>query len=151
MSRWLLKLFKDGNSTSSLDNLCLYSGTLTVKRWLLMFKQNFLCFSLCPFVSGALTGHDWKETLSLLFAPSLELFVYTKKIPTTLFFFQLSSPSSLSLPSYDACLDLLTIFVTLCWTHSRSFTSLVYWKAQHWTKLSRWGLSRTEKRKDHLL
>lgn len=103
-------------------------------------------FQFVSIVSGALTGHHWKEPLPILFAPSLQLFVYTDKIPMSLFFFRLSSPNSLGLPWYDGCFSLLIIFAALCWTHSGSSMSLVYWKAQHWTKLSRCGFSRAEYR-----
>jgi len=49
MSRWLLKITKDGDSTTSLGNWCQCLVPLTVKRCFLMFRENFLCFSLCPF------------------------------------------------------------------------------------------------------
>lgn len=46
MCRWLLKLCKEGNSSTSLDNLCLCSVTLMVKQCFLMFRQHVLCFGL---------------------------------------------------------------------------------------------------------
>lgn len=55
-------------------------------------------FQFVSVVSGALTGHHWKELLPILFTPSLQLFIYTDKIPMSLFFFgqsQLSWPSLL--------------------------------------------------------
>jgi len=48
MSRWVLNISKDGDSTDSLGNLFRCLTTLTVKKFFLMFKRNFLCFSLCP-------------------------------------------------------------------------------------------------------
>ena len=48
MSRRLLNLPKDGDSTTSLGNLCQCLVTLTAKKCLLMFRANLLCFSLCP-------------------------------------------------------------------------------------------------------
>lgn len=46
--RWLLKISKQGESTTSLGNLFSCSVTSTVK-YFLMFRWNFLCSSLCPF------------------------------------------------------------------------------------------------------
>jgi len=47
-SRWVLNISREGDSTTSLGSLFQCSVTLRVKKFLLMFRWNFLCFSLCP-------------------------------------------------------------------------------------------------------
>ena len=47
-SRWVLNISKEGDSTTSLGNLCQCSVTFTVKKHFLMFRGNLLGFSLCP-------------------------------------------------------------------------------------------------------
>ena len=42
-----------------------------------------------PIASGPVTGHHWKEPGSILFAPSLEIFIYIGKIPLCLLFSRL--------------------------------------------------------------
>ena len=39
---------REGDSTTSLDSLFQGSITLRGKKFFLMFRRNFLCFSLCP-------------------------------------------------------------------------------------------------------
>jgi len=46
-SRQVFNISREGDSTTSLWNLFQCSVTLRVKKFL-MFRQNFLCFSLCP-------------------------------------------------------------------------------------------------------
>lgn len=48
-SRWLLNIFKSGESTMSLGHLSQCLVSLTVKMCFLMFRESILCFSLCPF------------------------------------------------------------------------------------------------------
>lgn len=47
VSRWLLNIFKDRDSSTSLGNTCQCLVTLTVESFL-MCRQNLLCFSLSP-------------------------------------------------------------------------------------------------------
>ena len=44
----LSNISMEGDSMTSLGNLCLCSVTLTVKKYFLMFRVNLLGFSLCP-------------------------------------------------------------------------------------------------------
>jgi len=49
MSRRLLNISREGDSATSLGNLCQCSVTLTVKKnCFLVFRWTLLCFSLCP-------------------------------------------------------------------------------------------------------
>ena len=48
MSGWFLNIFKDGDSTTPLDNLCQCSVSLTAKQCFLIFRWSHLCFSVCP-------------------------------------------------------------------------------------------------------
>lgn len=44
----VLYISKDGNSITSLSNLCCCSANLVARKVFLMFEQNFPCSSLCP-------------------------------------------------------------------------------------------------------
>jgi len=48
VSRWVLNISREGDSTTSLGNLFQGFACLRVKKFFLMFSWNFLCFSLCP-------------------------------------------------------------------------------------------------------
>jgi len=48
LSRRVLNLSREGDSTASLGSLFQCSVTLRGKKFFLMFRRNFLCFSLCP-------------------------------------------------------------------------------------------------------
>jgi len=48
LSRQVFNISREGDSTTSLGNLFQGSITLRVKKFFLMFRWNFLCFSLCP-------------------------------------------------------------------------------------------------------
>lgn len=50
MSSWVLNVSKDGDSASSLGNLCQYLISLTVKKFFLSFRWSFQEFpgALCP-------------------------------------------------------------------------------------------------------
>ena len=47
LSRRVLNISREGDSTTSLGSLFQCSVTLRGKKFFLMFRQNFLCFSLC--------------------------------------------------------------------------------------------------------
>lgn len=69
MSRWLLSASRERDSTTSLGNLFQCSVSLTVKEFFLMFRCNFLCFSLCPFflfLSAALYWNCSRSSMSSL-------------------------------------------------------------------------------------
>lgn len=71
-------------------------------------QEEPLVFQWCP-----VPGQHRKEAVSVLFAPSLQVFMYIDEIPLTLPFFRLHYPSSPSLSSYERCSGPLTIFVAL--------------------------------------
>ena len=48
LSRRVLNISREGDSTTSLDSLFQGSVTLRGKKFFLMFRRNFLCFSVCP-------------------------------------------------------------------------------------------------------
>jgi len=48
LSRRVLNISTEGDSTSSLRSLFQCSVTLRGKKFFLMFRRNFLCFGLCP-------------------------------------------------------------------------------------------------------
>ena len=48
LSRRVLNISREGDSTTSLGSLFQCSITLRGKKFFLMFRRNFLCFSLCP-------------------------------------------------------------------------------------------------------
>ena len=48
LSRWVLNISREGDSTTSLGSLFQCSITLRGKKFFLMFRWNFLGFSLCP-------------------------------------------------------------------------------------------------------
>jgi len=137
LSRWVLNISREGESTSSLGSLFQGSVTLRGKKFFLMFKWNFLCFSLCPF------------PLVLLLAPLKRVWPHPLDIhPSDIYkhilgplsaFSRLNKPSSLSLSSSP-----LIILVALCWTLSSSSSSFLNWGAQNWTEYSRWGLTRAD-------
>jgi len=68
-----LNISREGDSTTSLGSLCQCSVTLRGKKFFLMFRQNFLCFSLCPLplvlslgtTEKSLAPSSWNPPLSL--------------------------------------------------------------------------------------
>lgn len=56
-------------------------------------------FLSVPIASRPGTEHYWREPVSVLFVPSLQLFMGTDEIPQSLLFSRLNSPGSLSLSS----------------------------------------------------
>jgi len=48
LSRRVLNISREGDTTASLGSLCQGSVTLRGKKFFLTFRRNFLCFSLCP-------------------------------------------------------------------------------------------------------
>ena len=56
--RWLLNISKEGDATTSVGNVFQSSVTLSVKKFLHMFRQTFLCFDLCPLPECLLLGRN---------------------------------------------------------------------------------------------
>jgi len=48
LSRRVLNISREGDSTTSPDNLFQCSVTIRGKKFFFMFRRNLLCFSLCP-------------------------------------------------------------------------------------------------------
>ncbi|KAK4829959.1 hypothetical protein QYF61_008090 [Mycteria americana] len=80
-------------------NLCQCLFILTVKEVFPDVQAALPVFQVVPIASCPLTGHYWKEPGSVLFKSSLQVFIHMHKIPLSLLFCMLNSPSSLSLSS----------------------------------------------------
>jgi len=65
LSRWVLNISREGDSTTSLGSLFQCSVILRGKKFFLLFRWNFLCFSLCPLPLGLSMG-----TTEMNLAPS---------------------------------------------------------------------------------
>ena len=69
-SRWPLNISEDGDSTTSLGNLCQCLITLTGKKCFLMFRGNLLCFCLCPLLLVMSLGTTGRSlALSAMYPP----------------------------------------------------------------------------------
>ena len=66
MSRWVLSISREGDSTASLGSLFQCFVTLTVKKFFLMFVWNFPCSSLCP-LPLVLLLHTTEKSLATVF------------------------------------------------------------------------------------
>lgn len=75
-SRRLWSTFKSGGSTASTDNLCQCSVTLTVSISSLMFRGNFLYFSLFPLpLFLSLDSTEKRLALSYLYPLFSDIFI----------------------------------------------------------------------------
>lgn len=72
----VLNISKDGYSTTPLGNLFLCVTTLIVKTFFffLIFKWNFLCFSLCLLL--LISGHHREESVSVVFTAQSCIYVH---------------------------------------------------------------------------
>lgn len=96
MSRWLLTMSKDGDSTISLATPSQFLVILAVKECFLMFRGLPLYFSLCPLSLVLPLGtFDKSLALSFLNLPSKYLCIMNDKIPLQTFF-SLAEQSQLS-------------------------------------------------------
>lgn len=77
-SRWVLKIFREGDSTAPQGNLCQRFATFTVQELSLMFLGDFLCLSL-PLVLLLDTA---EESGPVILTPSPQIFMYIDKIPS---------------------------------------------------------------------
>lgn len=129
MSSRVLSISKSGGSTTSLCNLLQCLATLTVRKWFLTLKWNFLVHAHCLWsFLWAPMGRVWLHLLCTLFLPPTppnQAFVQIDKIPLSLLLSRLNSPGSFTLSSYDKCSKPLIIFVDTCWTCSGLFVSLI--------------------------
>lgn len=88
-------------------------------------------FQFMPTASSLLPVQDSEEP---------EIFIYIDKITLIHFFSRLKSHSFLNI-SYERCSIPLISHVSLCWTCSSKFISLLYWGAHHWIQSITLGLS----------
>ena len=130
MSRWLVNIPKDGDSTTSPGNLCQCLVTFTVKKCFLMLRGNFPCFSLCPLpLVLSLGTTEQSLSLSSLHPPFRYLCTFMRSLwaffspgwtvpalPTSPYRRDAPVPSSSLQP--------------LAWLCSMS-VSLLYWKAHN--------------------
>ena len=107
-------------------------------------QMEFSGFRFAPIASCSVSGHHWQGPGSLLFIPSLHMFIHIGETPLSPLFSSLNSPSSLSLSLCARCFPPLTAFAALCWTCSGKSKSSVCGGAQCWTQHSRGGLSGNE-------
>ena len=128
MLSWVLNISKDGDSTAPLSNLLQCLNILTVKVCLntltVKVRLNGIsctCLFLIPLV--LFLGTTKGLTLSSLLTH--HVFIHTDKIPLSLVFSRLNSPSSVNLSS---CVRLCGF----CWTHL--YGHLFYWEAQTWAQ-----------------
>ena len=78
VSRWVLNISREGESITSLGSLFQCSITLTVKKFLCILVQNFLCTtadSPCPVPTDC-----WKEAGHVLLTPTLKIFININQI-----------------------------------------------------------------------
>lgn len=104
-----------------------------VGDFFLMFRWNFLAFSLCllPLALAVVTTE--RSPASSLPASHFKMYVNTlMRSLLSLLFLRLNSHSSLSFSSQSRCY--LIILVAFCWTHSSSSSSTFYWGAQQWAQ-----------------
>lgn len=100
LSSWILNMSKDGDSATSLDKLFQCLAILTVKKNSLLFKKNFLYFSLWPMTLVHLEHHLEKPG-SIFFILPHQVLLYIAQMCLSLLFSRLNHPSSLSLLLYD--------------------------------------------------
>ena len=92
-------------------------------------------FQFVPIAFGPVTGHQWKEPGSVLFSPSLQVFIYIDDISPEPSLLQ-PECSQISLHFFIGKM-VLTIFVALRCSLSSKPLSLLYRGPQNWTQHSR--------------
>lgn len=131
-------VFKDGDTTVCLGNLLQHSVTLTGKRNIfLMFKCNFLSFSLCLKPLDLLLCTT-ETSDSTFFTPHChQVFTHNGKIPLSIL---LSRLNSLGPPSLSLCDDVPSPWLSLLpcarLALNKSISPL-YWSVQYSTQNSR--------------
>jgi len=94
LSRQLLSISKDGDTTTSLGNLHQCLVTLTIKKYFLVFRGKLLCFSMFLLSLVLFLGTTGKSlTLSYLH-PHFRYLCILIRSPVSLLFPRLNSPSS---------------------------------------------------------
>jgi len=80
-----MNISREGKSTTSLGILFQYPVTLTVKKFLRILVQNFLCSSLWPFHCPIPSNH-WKQVDHVSLIPALNIFINISKITSHTYF-----------------------------------------------------------------
>ena len=139
-ARRLLNFLKEGDSTTSLGNLCQCSITFNIKTCYLVFRQNRLCSSLYPLPFVVALGTTEKSlSPSSLHFPFRYFYTLIRSMSCPLS----SSPTSRTFPSLfwtvpalspssqERCSSRFIIFMVLCWTLSSMSVSLLSfsWKS----------------------
>ena len=101
LSRRVLNISGEGDSTTSLGSLCQCSVTLRGKKFFLIFRRNFLCFQFVPIAPCPVTGHHWKEFGPILLTPTLEIFISIYKVPSQPSLLQGENTTSLTRSHFD--------------------------------------------------
>ena len=99
LSRQVLNISREEESTPSLGSLFQCSVTLRGKKFFLMFRRNFLCFSLCSLPLVLSLGTTEKSLAPSSWHPPFRYLEAFIRSSLSLFFFRLNKPSSLSLSS----------------------------------------------------
>lgn len=95
-----------------------------------------------PLASCPTSEHQWKEPVSVFFAPTLQVFLHMGEAPSL----SQAIPSSLGLSSQERCFNLFVIIVALHWSLSSTPMSLLTWVGQKQTQDSRCSLTGAEQR-----
>lgn len=98
-SRPILNMSREGGSTASLHNLFQCSGTISVKKFFLMFRQHFLCFNLCLLCLVLLLDTTEKGLLPFFWHLLLRYSYTLIRSFLSILCFRLDRPSPLSLSS----------------------------------------------------
>lgn len=98
----------------------------------LTFRQNFLCFSLCPLPLVLLWDTTRKSLGPSSLCPPFKYFYTLTISPLSLLLSMLNG--SLSLSSYGWCSSPFIIFVALSWTLSSMSISHLCWEGHNWTQ-----------------
>lgn len=80
--KWLLKISRDGDSTTSLDKVCQSSFTCIVQKCFLMFRGSLLGSSLCPLFLILALGTT-EKSLSLSCTHPLGSYIHWSGLPHT--------------------------------------------------------------------
>lgn len=134
----------DGDPTTFLVNLCQCFVTLTIKKCFLVFRWNFMCFSLFPLPLSC----PWAilRSIWLPLQPSDQLFVHLVRSPLGLLFSSLNSHRSLSF-FYSH----IIIFATFLWTcYSKSISFFVLGSPELDAIVQTWSHQCWAEKKDHL-
>lgn len=120
-----------------ISSLHFYPVTVTVKA--LTSTKSLVCLNriFCSLTCAHCPAVGHLNSCPLL--PRFPIFTHTYEIPRSLTFCRPSSPSSLSLFSYQRGSSPFTTFMALCWTQSSTYMSSLYaWSPELDTVLQGW-------------